>query len=48
MLRSLEELAIMNTQTVPLNNPFVVEQIPKVKTALLENNKNKWAEIAKH
>ncbi|KRX01979.1 hypothetical protein PPERSA_07624 [Pseudocohnilembus persalinus] len=48
MLRSLEELAIMNTQTVPLNNPFVVEQIPKVKTALLENNKNKWAEIAQH
>ena len=34
MLRSLEELSIMNVPSQLSQNPFVVQQIPQIKTAI--------------
>ncbi len=44
MLRSLEELSIMGVPTHLTSNPFVVQQVPMIASALA-SNKN-WKELA--
>ncbi|KAL4477620.1 hypothetical protein ABPG74_002770 [Tetrahymena malaccensis] len=44
MLRTLEELSIMNVQSVPKSNPFIVQQIPEIRENIIKG-KN-WNDIA--
>lgn len=44
MLRSLEELSIMNVPTHLSTNPFVVEQVPIIATQISHNKD--WKEMA--
>eukprot|EP00825_Cyclidium_porcatum_P052441 TRINITY_DN993_c0_g1_i5.p1 TRINITY_DN993_c0_g1~~TRINITY_DN993_c0_g1_i5.p1 ORF type:complete len:158 (-),score=48.87 TRINITY_DN993_c0_g1_i5:104-577(-) len=44
MLRTLEELSIMNTAAQTISNPFVVQQLPEIQQ-IITKNKN-WKEIA--
>lgn len=45
MLRSLEELSIMNVPTHLTSNPFVVQQIPIIASEISKGRN--WEELAK-
>ena len=44
MLRSLEELSIMNVPTHLTVNPFAVQQLPVIASAICQNRD--WKELA--
>lgn len=46
MQRQLEELSIMNVNTTDKYSPFVVQQVPEMRNAIMAN-KN-WKEIAEY
>jgi hypothetical protein len=46
MLRSLEELSLLNVAAQQSSNPFMVQQLPELRERICKN-KN-WKEIAKH
>jgi len=46
MLRSLEELSILNVQTQAKGNPFIVQQVPEIRVGLTQGRD--WKEIAAH
>ncbi|KAL4477618.1 hypothetical protein ABPG74_002768 [Tetrahymena malaccensis] len=49
MLRTLEELSIMNVQSVPKSNPFIVQQIPEIRENIIKGkNQNDIAEKQKN
>lgn len=44
MLRALEELSLMQEQSIPSSNPFVVEVIPVLKSSIISGKD--WKRIA--
>lgn len=46
LLRTLEELSIMNTAAQAFSNPFVVQQMPEIQAIIM--NKKNWKEIAEY
>jgi hypothetical protein len=46
MQRGLEELSIMNENSAPSSNPFIVEQMPEIRNRIINNRD--WKEIAEY
>jgi len=46
MLRALEEMSMMQEQTMASSNPFIVQVLPEIRDSIL-NGKN-WGEIAEY
>lgn len=46
LLKTLEQMSIMNTNAQAASNPFVVQQMPEIRTKILEGKD--WKEIARY
>eukprot|EP01019_Chilodonella_uncinata_P003792 GABU01004678.1.p1 GENE.GABU01004678.1~~GABU01004678.1.p1 ORF type:complete len:263 (-),score=60.81 GABU01004678.1:39-788(-) len=46
LLKTLEQMSIMNTNAQSTSNPFVVQQMPEIRTKILEDKD--WKEIARY
>ena len=46
LLRALEELQLMGDKPIAERNPFIVQQIPEIRTNILKDKD--WKEIAEY
>lgn len=46
LLRSLEELSLMEVSAVPTKNSFIVQQLPEIRPRVMRNRN--WNEIAEY
>ena len=46
MLRSLEELSLLNVAVQQSTNPFIIQQLPEIRNLICKNKD--WKAIAQH